>query len=123
MDQYNAQVAKAVDTADYRYGLIICLEDLRRTRVKYLNHLGKVSEDKELTREYICMLITVMDELLPKLKGGGTKWSDVVKEFEAFESWSDNILTPLNETKELEKVHVLHRLIVKAYDVLNISNI
>jgi hypothetical protein len=123
MDGQFAQAAKAVDTADYRYGLIICLEDLRRTRVKYLNHLGKVSEDMELTRDYICMLVTVMDELLPKLKGGGTKWADTVKEFEAYQPWSDNILTPLNNTKELEKVHGLHRLIVKTYDLLNISNI
>jgi hypothetical protein len=121
-DQY-AQVAKAVDTADYRYGLIICLEDLRRTRVDYLNHLGKVSEDKELTRKYVCMLVTVMDELLPKIKGGDTKWKDIIEEFKEFESWSDNILTPLNDTNELMKLHKFHRLIVRVYDVLNISNI
>jgi hypothetical protein len=120
---YRTEAYKAVDTADYRLSLIISLEDLSKVRSDYMNHLGKVSEDKELTRKFVCMLVVIMEHLLPKLEGGGEKWKTELAEFEEFKTWSDNILIPLNDTEELKKVHKLWRLILKAYDVLNISNV
>ena len=115
--------AKAVDTLDYRLSLIISLEDLSKVYSEYLNHLAKVSEDRELTRKCVCMMVVVMKHILPKLKGGGPKWNDLIKRFEPFQIWSTNILIPLNDTGELERVHVLFDLLLEAYDVLNISNV
>jgi hypothetical protein len=123
MDQYRTEAAKAVDTADYRLSLIISLEDMSKIYSEYLNHLAKVSEDKELTRKCVCMMVVLMNHLLPKLQGGGQKWGPLLEEFAEFNSWSDNILNPLNNVNELKKVHKLFRLILKAYDVLNISNV
>jgi len=120
---YPTEAYKAVDTLDYRLSLIISLEDMSKVYSEYRVHLAKVSEDKELTRKCVCMLMTLMDHLLPKLEGGGEKWKDLLKEFEEFKVWSDNILIPLNDVDELKKVHKLWRLILKAYDVLNISNV
>jgi len=123
MDQYRTEAAKAVDTADYRLSLIISLEDMSKTYSEYLNHLAKISEDKELTRRCVCMMVVLMNHLLPKLQGGGQKWASMLDEFKEFEAWTDNILIPLNNVHELKKVHKFFKLIVRTYDVLNISNV
>ena len=72
--QYRTEAYKAVDTADYRLSLIISLEDVSKVYSDYLNHLAKVSEDKELTRICVCSMVVLMDHLLPKLEGCGEKW-------------------------------------------------
>lgn len=125
MDGYYQQqpgTKQAMETIDYRLSLIISLEDITRLRVEYQMMNAKLSENKEVTRKFICAMVTVMEHLLPKLEGGGEKWKPLLDDFEKFRSWSDNILIPMNDTEELKKAHELFRLIVKAYDVLGLSN-
>lgn len=118
---YPVEARQAVETADYRLSLILSLEDVSRLYSELLSHYAKVSENKELIRNCICKMVVLMNHLLPKLEGTG-KHKELLEQFNEFRPWSDNILLPVNDTDELKKVHKLFRLILKAYDVLGLSN-
>jgi hypothetical protein len=61
--------------------------------------------------------------LYPKLEGGGDKTKDLLEDFKEFEKWMEKAATPKVNLTEAEKIPKLHRLILRAYHKLGLTNI
>jgi hypothetical protein len=120
MDQQAVKYAD--DYADYRLSLIIMLDDLSRYYALLLETYAKACENKELFRQCVSKMIVLMYHVLPKLEGGGNRFKDLLSEFKEFEPWMTNILLPVHDIEEGKKIHKLFRLILRSFDVLNLSS-
>lgn len=87
-----------------------------------LRMYAKATTDEELFNECISEMVVLIDHLHVKLEGNTEKYSDLLKEFEEFEPWTTNIIIPKQDKDEMKKLHRLFKLILKAYDMLGMSN-
>ena len=120
MDQQAVKYAD--DNAEYKLSLIIMLDDLSRYYAALLETYAKACENKELFRQCVSKMIVLMYHVLPKLEGGGNRFKALLDDFKEFEPWMTNILIPVHDTEEAKKIHVLFRLILRAFDQLNLSS-
>ena len=67
-------------------------------------------------------MVVTAAHILAKLEGLGDKAKPLLKEFEEFRPWMDNILKP-KELNESKKIHKLFRLLLRSYDLLGLSRL
>lgn len=115
-------VKQAESTNLYQDMLILRLKDLSDVYSLLLTQYAKITRDEDLFNAFLSELIVISNHLIAKLEGGGSENQDLLKQFNEYEEWFENIAKPKLDIKEQERVHKLFRLILKAYDSLNISN-
>lgn len=117
------ELKQAEETQQYRDMLILHLDALTIMYRDLLKSYAKITIDENLYNETLAEMVVIMNNLTPKLDGGGKRTEGLRKEFEEFDCWCDDILIPKKDVEESKKLHKLYRLILRAYDVLGVSNI
>jgi hypothetical protein len=118
-----AQEMKRVDDADYfKDMMILHLDALTILYRDLLKGYAKLTLDENLFNETVSEMIVIMNHLNVKLEGCGDKTKDIVRELNEFSSWADDILIPKKDIVQMKRIHKLFRLILKAYDILGLSN-
>lgn len=118
----NEQFKQAVVSTQYRDILILHLDALTIMYRDLLRDYAKCVLDEDKYNDCLSEMIVVMDHLMPKLEGGGHGTEYLLKQFSEYKEWSENIMIPKAVIAERMKLHGLFKLILKAYDVLGISN-
>ena len=113
---------KADDSNIYGDMLILRIRDISDLYSTLLTKYAKITTDEDVFNMFLSEMIVVADHLLAKLEGIGDKAKPLLKEFEEFQPWLDNIALPKIDIEETKKVHKLFRLILRAYDLLGLSN-
>lgn len=116
------QLKQATVTNQYRDILILHLDALTIMYRDVLRDYAKSVIDEERFNECLTEMIVILDHLYPKLEGGGERTKFLLKEFDDFISWTENVMIPKINIEEQKKLHRLYKLILKAYDVLGLSN-
>jgi len=116
------ELKQATSSNQYRDILILHLDHLSILYRDLLRAYARSSLDEELYNNCVSEMIVVLDFIYPKLKGGGQKCKDVLKQLEEYIQWTDNIMIPKLDKNERKKVHRLYKLIQEAYDILGLSN-
>jgi len=114
---------QAVETNLYLEMLVLRIKDITDIYSNLLTRYAKITTDEDVFNAFISEMIVVTDHLLAKLEGIGEKAKPLLKEFKEFEPWLDDISIPKIHIEETKKVHKLFRLILRAYDMLGLSNI
>lgn len=120
---YNQEMKRADDMDFFRDMMVLHLDALTILYRDLLKQYAKLSMDDDLFNETVSEMVVISNHLLVKLNGSGTRCEALIAEFEAFQPWFDNILIPKADVEEMKKIHLLFRLIIKAYDMLGLSNI
>lgn len=113
----------ADDTPSYYDSLIYQLEFMIEDYNKLLRIQAKAGHNEELLNSTLARMITISTQLYIKLEGCGTKAKDLIDELQPYTTWSDNLLEIKADPEQISKMPNLFRLILRAYDRLNISNI
>lgn len=116
------QLKQAVVSTQYRDILILHLDALTIMYRDLLRDYAKSVLDEDKYNDCLTEMVVVMDHLMPKLEGGGQGTVKLLTKFKEYSSWTENIMIPKVELEERQKLHGLFKLILKAYDVLGISN-
>ena len=116
------QFKQADQSNQYRDILILHLDAMTIMYRNLIRDYAKSVKDEDIHNECLSEMVVIMDHLFPKLEGGGERTSKLLKEFEEFADWTENITIPKIHLSEDEKIHKLFKLILKAYDVLGLSN-
>ena len=116
------QLQKATGSDIYRDMLIIRLRDISDLYSNLLSKYAKVIMDEDLFNSLISEMVVVAGHLIAKLEGGGEQTKEILKEFEEFSDWFDDIIKPKMDVTEQKKVHKLFRLILRAYNKLGLSS-
>ncbi len=122
MDEYVQQMKQAVPTNLYRDMLILRLRDLTDLYSGLLSNYAKIVMNDELFNTLLSELLVTTAHVYHKLLGSGDKAKELLKKFEPFLPWLDDITIPKTDVEEQKKVHELFRLILNAYDFLGLSN-
>jgi len=116
------QLKQADMTNQYRDILILHLDALSILYRNVLRDYAKSVMDEDKYNDCLSEMIVIMDHLYPKLEGGGDRTKDLLKQFNEFINWTENIIIPKAQIEERKKLHQVYKLILKAYDVLGLSN-
>lgn len=122
MDGYTTEMKQADTTNLYRDMMILRFKDASDLYASMLSKYAKMVSDEELFNAFLSELIVIMINVYFKLLGSGEPAKDLIKEFEPYKEWMDDISIPKISIDEQKKVHELYRLIVKSYDFLGLSN-
>lgn len=114
---------QAAETNLYLEMLILRVKDITDIYSNLLTKYAKITTDEEVFNAFLSEMIVVACHLLAKLEGSGEKAKPLLEEFKEFEPWLDDISIPKIKIEETKKVHKLFRLILRAYDLLGLSNI
>jgi len=117
-----AEFKQADDTNIYRDMLVLRIKDISDVYSNLLTKYAKIQTDEDVFNAFLSEMIVVSGHLLAKLEGCGDKAKPLLEEFEEFKPWFDDISLPKIDIDETKKVHKLFRLILKAYDLLGLSN-
>ena len=113
----------AKETNIYLEMLVLRIRDISDLYSSLLTKYAKITTDEDVYNALLSEMIVVMAHLLAKLEGCGEKAKPLLNDFEEFRPWLDDISKPKINTEESKKIHKLFRLILRAYDVLGLSNI
>lgn len=122
MTEYATEMKQADSTNLYRDIMIIRFRDASDLYASLLSKYAKIGWDEDLFNALLSELIVIMINVYQKLMGSGDKADDIIKEFEPYLGWMDDVSIPKIDIDEQKKVHKLYRLIVRAYDLLGFSN-
>jgi hypothetical protein len=117
-----AEYKQADESNIYRDMLILRMRDISDVYSDLLMGYAKITINEEVFNAFISEMVVVADHILAKLEGSGEKAQHLLKEFEEFKPWLDDISIPKRDIDEQKKVHRLFRLILRAYDMLGLSN-
>jgi len=117
------QLKQATVSTQYRDILILHLDHLSILYRDLLRAYARCSLNEDLYNNCVSEMIVVLDFIYPKLKGGGQKTEELLKQLDTYITWTDNIMIPKLDKDERKKVHRLYKLIQEAYDVLGLSRI
>jgi hypothetical protein len=118
-----AEFKQAEQTNLYLEMLILDIRDISKLYGLLLTKYAKITTDEEIFNEFLAYSLVAVSHILAKLEGSGEKATTLLKEFEEFQPWLDDISIPKLNIEETKKIHKLFRLILKSYDLLGISNI
>lgn len=116
------ELKQAQMTNQYRDILILHLDALTILYRNVLRDYARSALDEEQFNECLTEMIVILDHLYPKLEGGGVKTQELLEQFNEFVDWTENIMIAKTDIKERTKLHKLYKLILKAYDILGLSN-
>ena len=106
----------------YRDMLILRMKLISDVYSDLLMGYAKITMDEETFNAFISEMVVITDHLLAKLEGSGDKAKPLLQEFDEFKPWLDDVSIPKREIEERKKVHKLFPLILRAYDMLGLSN-
>lgn len=98
-------------------------DDLNRTYAQVMACLLSGRGDDELVNMLISQLVVITQNLLPKIEGGGGRIKELLREFQSYESWLNAANRMKTNIKEIDRIPSLYKLVIKAYDILGITNI
>lgn len=113
---------RAEETYQYRELLIYHLDKLTLLFGDYLANEARGTRDESLFNNMLSEMLVLVAHLYPKIQGGGKKTELLLEEFKEFVPWLEDIKKPKAFLKERMKIPALFRLIIRAYDVLGLSN-
>ena len=116
------ELGRAVETDHYRSMLTRYLDEETIIFENLMSRVLKGKHDEELLNACISKMVSLMAHIIPKLEGGGENTQDILSEFQPFRKWMYNISLPKTDPVEADKIPMLHYLIIKAYDLLGLSN-
>ena len=123
MDHFSTEVKQADSTNLYRDMLIHRLNDLSDYYANLLSSYAKIVMPEELFNAFVSELLVTSAHIYYKLLGSGEKADDLLKKFEPFLPWLDNITIPKVSVDEQKKVHELFRLVIQGYGFLGLLDI
>jgi len=120
--QQYAEMKQADESNIYREMLILRMKDISDLYSALLAKYAKLATDEDLVDNVLSEMIVVSSHLIAKLEGSGDKGKQMLEEFNEFAPWLDDISLPKRDIDEAKKIHKLFRLILRAYDLLGLSN-
>lgn len=120
--QYTQEMKQADESNIYRDMLILRMKDITDLYSALLSKYAKLATDEDLSNSFLSEMLVVAAHLIAKLDGSGDKGLALLKEFDDFRPWLDDISIPKRSVDESKKMHKLFRLILKSYDLLGLSN-
>lgn len=122
MVQYTQEMKQADESNIYRDMLILRMKDITDLYSGLLSKYAKLATDEDLSNNFLSEMLVVAAHLIAKLEGSGEKGLALLKEYDEFRPWLDDISIPKRSVDESKKMHKLFRLILKSYDLLGLSN-
>lgn len=116
------ELKQATASNQYRDILILHLDHLSILYRDLLRAYARFSLDEDLYNNCISEMIVVLDFIYPKLKGGGKRCENILKQLDEYVQWTESIMIPKLDRNERKKIHGLYKLIQEAYDILGLSN-
>jgi len=122
MQKYTPEMKLAEESNIYRDILLLRMRDLSDLYSALLSKYAKFTTDEDLFNSVLSEMVVISSHLIAKLQGGGDNAKEILHQFDEFLPWLDDISIPKRDIDETKKIHKLFRLILKAYDLLGLSN-
>lgn len=119
MTPFDSEFKRADETPGYKDDLVGDFRELNKGWRFFLDEKAKLHYDEELFTECISLMVVIVAQILPKLRGGGAKTEALYNEMKPYERWLDDIMIP--KLRERDKVGLLYKLIVRGYDLLGLT--
>ena len=117
------ELARASETDQYASMMRRYLDDLTNIYEQMMAGLISGRSSEQAVNACIAKMLSVMNHLLPKIRGGGDKTAEISDEFKNYEYWIRQVQTMKVNIDEMNKIPELYSLIIRAYDVLGLTNI
>jgi hypothetical protein len=121
-NQYMQEMKQAEESNFFLAEMSIRRKDVSDMYGAVLGKYAKLATDEDLVNTLISEMIVVTCNLIIKLESGNDTAKQLLKDFDEFTPWLDDISLPKRDLAEAKKIHKLYRLILKAYDLLGLSN-
>ena len=122
MPETETELAHAEETEQYNVMLTRYLDELTVIYENLMSQVLRGRSNEEITNAFIAKGVSIITHLLPKLEGGGIKTKSLLADFESFKPWMNDISLPKRDETEAERVPELFYLIIRAYNLLGLSN-
>jgi len=116
------QFKEAHPSSQYKEILILYLDVLNNLYYQVQLDYSKSSHNENNINNCICQMIVILNNIYPKIEGGGIRTESLLAELKPYMEWTDNILIPKVWIAEKKKIHTLYQLILKAYDLLGLTS-
>ena len=122
-DYEDVELARANETDQYASMLRRYLDDHTNIYEQMMASLISGRSSEQAVNACIAKMLSIMNHLLPKIRGGGDKTAEISNEFKNYEHWIRQVQTMKVNIDEMNKIPELYGLIIRAYDVLGLTNI
>ena len=122
-DIEDVELARATETDQYASMMRRYLDDLTIIYEQMMTNLISGKSSEQAVNACIAKMLSLMNHLLPKIEGGGDKTEELKNEFDKYKHWKKQVQTMKVDKEEMNKIPDLYSLIIRAYDVLGLTNI